>query len=267
MVQKTGGWVLSSARMTVQPLLIGFRDLAGQANAAMSAMDFRFFIPMNAARYSTSGYNVNTERLDQVTTTCWHLKAGIASPDRKLPRGDAPQSQLAAPGATGHQGEREAGIALLERHHVRVSHADPVYQKTTSGPFSRIAVTPRWRRRCIMGRRSKCPGASSESGYFAFDVNLNYQYQAFGVPEAGLQTRAAKRSGYRALCVDPGALAAATGRAEEHGTPGKSLNMLGRFGFYEAIDYDQNASGSWPGARHRSILYGTPPGHDPAGRL
>ena len=29
------------------------------------------------------------------------------------------------------------------------------------------------------------PWGISESGYFAFDVNLNYQYQAFGVPDLG----------------------------------------------------------------------------------
>ena len=33
---------LSSARMVVMPLLIGFGDLAAQANAAVSAIDFRF---------------------------------------------------------------------------------------------------------------------------------------------------------------------------------------------------------------------------------
>ena len=33
---------LSSAHMTVTPLLIGFRDLAEQANAAVTGMDFRF---------------------------------------------------------------------------------------------------------------------------------------------------------------------------------------------------------------------------------
>ena len=44
--------------MTVQPLLIGFQDLAGQANAAVSAMDFRFLFDERRQVFHI-GYNVS----------------------------------------------------------------------------------------------------------------------------------------------------------------------------------------------------------------
>jgi len=76
--------------MTVQPLLIGFRDLAGLANAAMSAMDFRFLFDERRQVFHI-GYNVNTERLDPSYYDLLASEARIASLIA-IAKGDAPQS-------------------------------------------------------------------------------------------------------------------------------------------------------------------------------
>jgi cyclic beta-1,2-glucan synthetase len=37
------------------------------------------------------------------------------------------------------------------------------------------------------GREQQVPWGISESGYYAFDLNQNYQYRAFGVPDLGFK--------------------------------------------------------------------------------
>ena len=37
------------------------------------------------------------------------------------------------------------------------------------------------------GRKNEVPWGISESGFFAFDNHLNYQYKAFGVPSLGFK--------------------------------------------------------------------------------
>ena len=80
------------------------------------------------------------------------------------------------------------------------------------------------------------PWGISESGYFAFDVNQNYQYQAFGVPDLGY-----KRDLPDDLVITPYAsligLSLQPQAVLENMAHLEQLNMLGRFGFYEALDY------------------------------
>ena len=37
------------------------------------------------------------------------------------------------------------------------------------------------------GKKRNVPWGTSESGYYAFDMHLNYQQLAFGVPDLGLK--------------------------------------------------------------------------------
>ena len=76
----------------------------------------------------------------------------------------------------------------------------------------------------------------SESGYYHFDANENYQYRGFGVPGLGCKRGlgedlvVAPYASLIALPVQPQAVAQnVTGLIERQ--------MLGHYGFYEAIDY------------------------------
>ncbi|HRP77197.1 MAG TPA: glucoamylase family protein, partial [Rhodocyclaceae bacterium] len=80
------------------------------------------------------------------------------------------------------------------------------------------------------------PWGMSESGYNTVDAQLQYQYRAFGVPGLGL-----KRGLADDVVVAPYASALALMVAPEHACQNlqrlAAAGFLGRFGFFEAIDY------------------------------
>lgn len=84
-------------------------------------------------------------------------------------------------------------------------------------------------------RRRKRPWGVSESGYYAFDLQLNYQYRAFGLRELALDGSAvqdvvAPYASALALCCAPAAAADNLSRMRD-------LGWCGRYGMYEAADY------------------------------
>jgi cyclic beta-1,2-glucan synthetase len=83
---------------------------------------------------------------------------------------------------------------------------------------------------------------TSESGYFAFDRDMNYQYRAFGVPSLSLcRDREKERvcspySTFLMLGENPSLCIKNLERLERVG-------MFGEWGFYEAIDFSPERSG------------------------
>lgn len=86
------------------------------------------------------------------------------------------------------------------------------------------------------GAKRGVPWGTSESGFYAFDMDLNYQYRAFGVPELGLKYGLSEDmvispySTVMALMVDPKS-------SLENLKYFTELNLMGKYGFYEAADY------------------------------
>ena len=86
------------------------------------------------------------------------------------------------------------------------------------------------------------PWGISESGYYAFDLSMNYQYKAFGVEGAGLRST----RGEKVIAPYASALAA----MEEPKAAADNLRALealgtrGRYGFYEAVDYTPERVGT-----------------------
>jgi cyclic beta-1,2-glucan synthetase len=86
------------------------------------------------------------------------------------------------------------------------------------------------------GRKRKVPWGVSESGYNAFDLRLNYQYKAFGIPSLGLKrglindTVIAPYATVLALLVNPEDAVKNILQLKEEG-------LDSPYGFYEAIDY------------------------------
>jgi cyclic beta-1,2-glucan synthetase len=91
-------------------------------------------------------------------------------------------------------------------------------------------------RQVAYGRERGVPWGISESGYYKTDAQLDYQYRAFGVPGLGFQRGLADDlviapyASALALMVDPHAACANLTTLAE-------LDLLGRYGFYEAVDY------------------------------
>ncbi|MFY9317227.1 MAG: glucoamylase family protein [Burkholderiales bacterium] len=108
----------------------------------------------------------------------------------------------------------------------------PSYENTLIDESCRAAV----RRQIDYGAQRGVPWGMSECGYNTVDAALNYQYRAFGVPGLGL-----KRGLSEDLVIAPYATALALMVAPEAACANlKRLaadGLLGKFGFYEAIDY------------------------------
>jgi cellobiose phosphorylase len=108
----------------------------------------------------------------------------------------------------------------------------PSYADTLIDDSCRAAV----RRQIEYGAERGVPWGMSESGYNTVDAALNYQYRAFGVPGLGL-----KRGLSDDLVIAPYATALALMVAPEEACENlqrlAAEGFLGKFGFYEAIDY------------------------------
>lgn len=88
----------------------------------------------------------------------------------------------------------------------------------------------------IYGDKRNVPWGVSESGYFAFDMVLNYQYKAFGVPDLGL-----KRGLIDDMVVSPYSTILAL-PFDKMGAIENLKKLLadgleGDYGLYEAVDY------------------------------
>ncbi len=92
------------------------------------------------------------------------------------------------------------------------------------------------RRQIEYGRQRGVPWGISESGYNTVDAGHNYQYRAFGVPGLGL-----KRGLAEDLVITPHAsalaLMVAPGEAIRNLRVLAAQGQVGRFGFFEAVDY------------------------------
>jgi hypothetical protein len=86
------------------------------------------------------------------------------------------------------------------------------------------------------GKVRNVPWGTSESGFNAFDIDLNYQYKAFGIPDLGLKRGlmsdmvVAPYASMMALMVD---FETAMANIKDL----KDIGILGKYGLYEAIDY------------------------------
>lgn len=108
----------------------------------------------------------------------------------------------------------------------------PTYENTLLDETYKAVVA----RQIEYGKKHSVPWGVSESGYNAFDVHLNYQYRAFGVPGLGIKRGLAgdlviaPYASVLALMVDPEEACLNLERLAAEG-------FETRYGFYEAIDY------------------------------
>jgi cyclic beta-1,2-glucan synthetase len=224
---------LSSAHMTISPLLIGFRELAAQADAAITAMDFRFLFNEHRQLFHI-GYTPNAERLDPSYYDLLASESRIASLIA-IAKGDVPQSHWQHLGRP--VSEVNGKQVLLSWSGTMFEYLMPtLFAKNYAGTFLSDSCYAALEAQESYGQEQKVPWGISESGYYAFDLDQHYQYRAFGVPALGYKrdlpddlviTPYASLMG---LSLQPQAVLENMARLEK-------LNMLGRFGFYEALDY------------------------------
>ena len=227
---------LLTARTTVESLLMSLRDLAEHANTAVTRMDFRFLFNERRQVFHI-GYNANAERLDPSYYDLLASEARIASLIA-IAKGDVPQSHwqhLGRP-VTNVNGNQ----VLLSWSGTMFEYLMPtLFTKNYAGTFLSDSCYAALDSQIRYGQEQQVPWGTSESGYYAFDTSLNYQYRAFGVPGLGY-----KRELHNDLVIAPYAslmgLSLQPQTVLENMAHLEQLNMLGRFGFYEALDYTKS---------------------------
>ncbi|TMV52653.1 glycosyl transferase family 36 [Paenibacillus mesophilus] len=100
------------------------------------------------------------------------------------------------------------------------------------------------------GRQRGVPFGISESGYYAFDYQMNYQYRAFGVPGLGFQRGLENDlvlAPYAAIMALPFRLRDSLDSLNRM----EGMDAVGKYGFYEAIDC---TAGRMPADRSHVVI-------------
>ncbi|MGC1378047.1 MAG: glucoamylase family protein [Anaerolineales bacterium] len=224
---------LDSAYLRVQTMLIGYHDLAARANAMFNALDFKFLFDEQRQVFHI-GYNVTAEKLDTSYYDLLASEARLASLVA-IAKGDAPQSHWL------HLGRP---VTIADGKQVLLSWSGTMFEYLMPLLFTKNYEETFLYDSCYAAldaqigytKQKNIPWGVSESGYYTFDVNMNYQYRAFGVPSLGYKRDLpddlviAPYASLLGLSLQPQAVLDNIAHLEK-------LNMLGRFGLYEAIDY------------------------------
>jgi cyclic beta-1,2-glucan synthetase len=238
-VQEARAWCarlaegLDSAQMAAEKLLNDYQDLSAQAEAYFRAMDFGFLFDSQRQMFHL-GYNVATEKLDSNHYDLLASESRIASL-LAIAKGDVPQSHwlhLARP-LVRVNGTR----ALLSWNGSMFEYLMPsLLMRSYEGTLVYQTCQAVIRRQIAYGRQKDVPWGISEAGYYGFDANMNYRYRGFGVPGLGF-----KRGLDEDLVISPYASLLALPLYPQAVMQNIAdlieRQMLGHYGFYEAIDY------------------------------
>jgi len=209
--------------------------LAALANRATEFADIDYEFLYDRGRHLLAiGYNVADHRLDGSFYDLLASEARLAS-FIAIAQGKLPQEHWFSLGrlltsAGGHPSLLSWSGSMFE--YLMPLLIMPTFEGTILDETYRGVV----RRQVQYGTERHIPWGVSESGYNKTDAQLNYQYQAFGVPGLGF-----KRGLVNDLVVAPYACVMAV--MVDAQTATANLRRLARegfegpYGFYEAIDY------------------------------
>jgi len=214
-------------------LLARLQRLGERATAFAEAMDFK--VLYNQTRHLFSiGFNRAVGRLDNAHYDLLASESCLTS-FLAVARGDVPRQHWFQ---LGRQLARAAGgVALLSWGGTMFEYLMP---RLFFRDYPGTLLDESWRgavdRQIEYGRQRRVPWGISESGFYALDSALDYQYQSFGVPGLGL-----KRGLSQSLVIAPYATALAL-MVRPHAALANVRFLAaergeGTYGFYEAIDY------------------------------
>lgn len=224
---------LDSARLAAENLLNDYQHLAAQAEAYFQDMDFSFLFNSQRQVFHI-GYNVEDEKLDPNHYDLLASEARIASL-MAIAKGEVPQR---------HWLHLNRPLSRVDGMRTLLSWSGSMFEylmpdllaRNYEGTLLDQTGQAVVQRQIAYARQEGVPWGISESGYYRFDANRNYQYRGFGVPGLGRKRGLgedlviAPYASLLALPVDPQAVVRNVARLTEQ-------QMLGYYGFYEAIDY------------------------------
>ncbi len=223
---------LTTATDLIPEKLTYFDELAAQLEK-FTVVDYRFLFDRNT-NHLAIGYNVDELRRDDSFYDMLASEArlgvfvGIA-------QGLLPQESWFSLGRL--LTDSKEGPVLLSWsgsmfEYLMPQLVMPTYENTLLYATNNAMV----KRQIEYGKQHNVPWGVSESGYNNVDANLNYQYQAFGVPGLGL-----KRGLEDDLVIAPYATMMALMVAPKKAAANLQLltdkGFEGEYGYFEAIDY------------------------------
>ncbi len=225
---------LDEAHDRARWLLDRIGELADICETWATEMEFGFLYDAQRQVFFI-GHNVATAQTDENHYDLLASEARLASLIA-IARGEAPSSHwlhLERPLVEVGNGLR----ALISWNGSMFEYLMPElltrsYPGTLLHESNRAAV----QRQIEYARSRGVPWGISESGYYHFDAHLNYQYRGFGVPGLGRKRGLAEDlviAPYATLLALPVAPRAVLRNMDALIAEG----LLGRYGFYEAIDY------------------------------
>jgi len=210
-----------------------FSDLALVAERFFLEMNFSFLFDRERKIF-VIGYSVAEDRRDNAFYDLLASESRLAS-FVAIAKGDVPQEHWFR---LGRQLTRvRGGRALVSWSATMFEYLMPslvarAYGGTLLDETQHSVVA----RQKEYGKQMRVPWGISEAGYNARDLNMNYQYGPFGIPGLGL-----KRGLSDELVVSPYSTMLAALVNPKDALRNlyllEELGALGRFGFYESIDY------------------------------
>ena len=227
---------LDSAMVDARQQLKDIQTLIERLNALAWGMDFQFLYNEQRQLFYI-GYNIDAERMDNNYYDLLASEARLASLIA-IAKEDVPRSHwlhLARP--LTRSGNL---LVLLSWSGTMFEYLMPPlllreYPQTllNQSAFAATQIQMQY------GAENKVPWGTSESGFYYFDADQNYQYRAFGVPGLGFKRGLsddlviAPYASLLALPFFPHEVASNLQRLID-------LDMLRDYGLYESIDYTAN---------------------------
>jgi cyclic beta-1,2-glucan synthetase len=227
---------LCDSQEAAERFLKDIQDLRGKAEDLFRATDFGFLFDAQRQVFHL-GYHVDTARLDRNHYDLLASEARIASLVA-IAKGDVPLS---------HWLHLERPLTRLDGARVLLSWNGSMFEYLMPRLLTRSGAATLLDESCRAAvehqiayvRGKGVPWGISESGYYRFDAHRNYQYRGFGVPGLGR-----KRGLAEDLVVAPYAsllaLAVRPQAVMKNVSEFIGRNMLGQYGFYEAIDFTRS---------------------------
>ena len=209
-------------------------ELCKKIDGIISGMDFGFLFNRKRLLFHI-GYHVSSNTLD---SGCYDLAASesVLTSFLAIARGDVPLK---------HWFRLGRPLTLIKGIPCFVSWSGTMFEylmpnlvmKEYSGSVFADSAKAAVLQQMRYAKAMKIPWGISESQYYRFDLNANYQYRAFGVPKLRLQP---VRRNF--LVVSPYSTMLALDYAGNAGIKNlkqlKKLGAYGRYGFYEAVDFN-----------------------------
>ena len=224
---------LAAAHAEISRILSALAQTCRQMERLIVEMDFAFLYDPQRDVFHI-GYNVDIESQDANYYDLLASEARLASL-LAIAKGDVPERHWLCLGRPLKQTKDRP--VLLSWSGTMFEYLMPsLLTRQTSGTLLNQSNFGCIDQQMEYGHQKGVPWGNSESGYYAFDASLNYQYRAFGTPGLGF-----KRGLADDLVVCPYATLLALPFRPQAAMDNIArlieMKMLGDYGFYEAVDF------------------------------